>query len=138
MNNLDQQQTTISLSDSNIVLQRVLDLPDLQAYYPKNDKGEFERIYIMQYPFVFPSGIKAFKFENPVFIVDRSIIVNEQAEAYFLFQKFEITDNSAEVKFSLNVNYTAKHTNKIHVEGSVTLKKANGIWEISTYKLGAR
>jgi len=124
-----------SASDQTGILQKCLDLPALQEYFPVNADGSHHQVYIMQYPNVFPEGIQVSKFGKPVQFTDRSVIANNKAAAYFLFHTFLVNGNTANVTFDFYYNYS---TNKTMLQGTIVLKKTDGNWIISDSKLIGR
>ena len=124
-----------SATDQAVVLQKCLDLPELQQYYPVAAGGIHQQVYIMQYPYVFPAGIQVSKFGKVVQIVDRSTVVDKQAVAYFLFQTFSIKGNKANVTFDFYYNY---NTNKTFLNSTVVLNKNGDTWTVSDSKLIGR
>ena len=122
-------------NDQVQVLQKCIDLPVLQPYYPVAADGNYQPVYIMQYPYVFPDGLEVFKFGKTVQIVDRTVIIKHHGKAYFLFHTFSFTTNTAQVIFDFYSNYP---TNKTILQGSVLLNKSKDIWTITDYKLTRR
>lgn len=116
-----------TVPDQAAVVQKCLDLPGLEQYYPAN-----QQVYIMQYPYVFPAGLIVSKFGKPVQLVDRAVIAGKDAKAYFLFQSFSVEGNTANVKFDFYYNYSA---NKTYLNGTVILVKNSDIWTVTDTKM---
>ena len=119
-----------TVADQAAVLQKCLDLPGLQQYYPAN-----QQVYIMQYPYVFPAGITVTKSGKPVQLVDRAVIAGNDAKAYFLFHTFSAGGNTANVKFDFYYNFSA---NKTIMSGTVLMVKNGDIWNVTETKLIGR
>jgi len=117
-------------SDQAAIVQKVLDLPGLQQYYPGS-----QQVYIMQYPYVFPAAMTVTKFGQTVQLADRSVIAGNNANAYFLFQSFNLVGNTANVKFDFYYNYSA---NKTIMSGTVTMVKNNDTWTVTNTNLIGR
>jgi hypothetical protein len=132
---LTMQLVAQSLNDQKQILQKCIDLPELQQYYPLAADGNHQQVYIMQYPFVFPDGIEVSKFGKPVQIVGRAVIVDSHAMAYFLFHTFSLTANKAYITFDFYNNYPV---NKTILQGNIVLNKTDNTWTINDSKLTGR
>jgi hypothetical protein len=124
-----------SKTDQAAVLQKIIDLTDLQQYYPKSPDGIDEKVYIVQQPVAFPAGIQLSKFGQPVQFIDNAGILDNLSVAYFVFQTFTITGNTADVTFDFYYTYT---TNKALFQCSALLNKNDDTWTISNAKLNRR
>lgn len=117
-------------ADQDAIVQKVLDLPGLQQYYPGT-----QQVYIMQYPYVFPASMEVSKFGQAVLLVDRSVIVDNDVKAYFLFHSLSLEGNTAIVKFDFYYNYSA---NKTLMSGTVTMVKNSDTWTVTNTNLIGR
>jgi len=124
-----------STSDQAKILQKIIDLPDLQQYYPMSPERIHEKVYIVQQPVAFPAGIQLSKFGQPVQFIDNAEILDKLSVAYFVFQTFTITGNTADVIFDFYYTYT---TNKALFQCSALLYKTDDTWSISNAKLNRR
>jgi hypothetical protein len=124
-----------SLTDKAEVLQKCIDLPELQAYYPLDDAGTPVQIYVMQYPVSFESEFELVKFGQSVLFMDRSEINEDEIEAYFMFRSFDLTQNTAKVNLNYfyNYNYGTKQFNMVSV--IIELQKSDTLWSVSDINL---
>ncbi len=64
-----------SLDDQSKVLQKCFDLTELQPYYPLDNAGNPDQIYVMQYAVTFPVGLNVSKWGNAVLFMSREEII---------------------------------------------------------------
>ena len=118
--------------DRAAILQKTIDLADLQQYYPLNADGTSQEIYIMQHEVSFPFDIEVSKFgKKPVFL-GKDAVYNGNIKGFFLFEKFEITSSQAEVSLLYNLKAPQGYR---AVAADLTLQKANGDWNITDKKV---
>jgi hypothetical protein len=113
-------------NDMSVLLQKTVDLSELQQYYPKNPDNSVKPLVIMQHGVSFPTNISVLHHSNPLVFKSKADIVGEPA--YFLFWTFQIEPNNARVEFtySYNVGTNAPQAQK----ASLTLLKSGGFWDI--------
>lgn len=121
-----------TIADQSAIVQKCLDLSELQPYYPKAADGSYEKVYIMQYPTVFPATLEVSKFGKYVPLADRREIMKENAQAYFLFQSVEMEESKAKVAFDFLFNF-AKNSTWVSV--TVDFQKVGNAWTVTGSKL---
>lgn len=88
-----------SARDRAQVLQKCLDLQQLQQHYPRDSRGNVKQLNIMQHGVSFPENINVSKNGvRPVFLSKKQVNATE-TQAYFLFHDFTISAASATVAF---------------------------------------
>jgi hypothetical protein len=122
-------------SDTAAVLQKCLDMPELQQYFPKNLDGTYKQVYVMQYPIAFSANNAVSKFQQSVLFEQRGAIYADKADGYFMFTSFAISGNTATVTFDYNYNYTKAPA---AIEVSLSLQKTGTEWTITTTQLHNR
>lgn len=121
--------------DQVAVLQKCLDLPDLQQYYPMGADQNSREVYVLQAPFAFPAGLQVSKFSKPVQFIDRAEILDKQAIAYFAFRTFSITGTTANVTFDFYYTLTINKTVRKY---TLALNKTGEAWTITDTKLNGK
>lgn len=123
-----------SSTDAADVLQKCIDLPELQQYYPLDAAGTPLQIYVMQYPVSFESDLELSKFGKSVLFMDRTEIVENEIQAHFMFRSFDLTQNTAQVNLNYfyNYNYSTKQFNM--VSSIIELHKTDTLWSVSDIK----
>lgn len=125
-------QTT---ADQAAVLQKCIDLPELQQHYPVNTDGTHQEIYIMQHAVNFPGNIEVSKFgKKPVFL-DKDSMYNGNAKGFFLFETFKISADIAEVSLLYNLK-TQQGYRAVDVQ--LELHKEAGNWNVSETNINWR
>ncbi len=119
---------TNQTSDSSLVFQLCLDMPELQSFYPKNEDGSYPPVYVMQFPVAFPSDIAVSKFQQNIVFESRGDIYTNKREAFFIVKSFLIEGDSATVVFDYNHHYTSSPA---ALEVKLTLQKTGTEWAIS-------
>lgn len=92
-----------SSGDMANVLQKCLDLPELEIYYSQNTDGSFDQLNIMQHGVSFPVDIQVLKFGKPILLKSKQEIINGKT-TYFLFYEFTLTPVTARVAYSYYYN----------------------------------
>jgi hypothetical protein len=119
-------------SDTTAILQKCLDMPELQQYFPKNLDGTYKQVYVMQYPVAFSANNAVSKFQQSVLFEQRGAIYADKADEFFMFTSFAISGNTATVAFYYHYNYT---TTPATIEVTLTLQKTGTEWAITTTQL---
>jgi hypothetical protein len=113
--------------DKARIFQKCLDLPELQAYYPKNADGTHKQVYVMQAPIPFPADLAVSKFKQNVAFLTRPTIYSMSIDAFLLFKEFSIEGDSAKVAYNFNYNYTSS---RAVFEMILTLQKIDNVWTV--------
>jgi len=93
-----------STNDQASVLKKCLDLPAVQQLYPTDSKGQPQPVYIMQHAVSFPNDIPVSKFGQKLVFLTKDDMIESNVEAFILFERFEITGNTADVIMLFNRN----------------------------------
>jgi hypothetical protein len=123
--------TAQSVTEEAKVLQKTLDIPELQSFYLRSEANVYKQVCIMQYPVAFSASVTANKFGQQVAFLTRDK-VGENLKSYFLFDEFAVEASQASVKatYYYEVNAQLKFV-KLHAE----FKKADGQWVLSSSSL---
>lgn len=116
------------LNDQVSIVQKCVDLPNINQYLIKNADGSYKELHIMNFPFPFEDGIGAMKFSIPIVFNSRSEIQNVNPDMFWSFKKFLITSTGASVIFEINYNRLSSTPKFLFV--SVDLNKTKGNWNI--------
>ncbi|MCK9640325.1 MAG: hypothetical protein M0R39_10510 [Prolixibacteraceae bacterium] len=124
-----------SLDDQSKVLQKCFDLTELQQYFPLDNVGNPNQVYVMQYAVTFPTGLNVLKAGKPVLFVSREEIIQNKIKSYFIFRSFDLT--ASEAKASFNFFYSFDYaTNQFKmVMVNIELNKINQDWSVTNIKL---
>ena len=121
-------------NDQALILQKCIDLPELQLSYPVVADGTISQIYVMQHGVSFPVDIKVTKSGKPLAFVSKSDINDRQIESYFLFWTFDIVNDQAHVQFTYNSSKNEKKATIVELN----LQKENNVWTIVNSKIEER
>ena len=123
-------------NDQAAVLQKILELPDLQQYYPKNGDGSLKQICIMQYTTAFSAEVTAALDASKVVFRSREAITANQTEAYFIFRSMTLEAGSANASFTYfyNFDYTSNQSKMLTV--NIDLQKSGTTWSVTNVNLG--
>lgn len=118
--------------DQAQLLEICLNLAALQPHYPKNNKGEVDRQYVLQHGISFPVDIDvAVAGKAPVF-ADKATLAKDEPSAYFLFYEFALSGNTARVEFVYNYDQASSLKKMLVV--ALELQKTGGTWTIVQQK----
>lgn len=115
--------------DITVVLQKCINLPELQQYYPVDNEGKPDDIYINYWaPTLFSTDlILTINGKNLMFL-PMSQMSSTIENAFFFFKIFECTPSYAMIVFEYT--YDFKTQPKV-LEVKLTLQKTNDVWGIS-------
>lgn len=116
--------------DSILVLQNIINLPELQQYLPVQSDGSIKQLYIARYPVSFSSDISLSKDGRKVKFMSTSEITEKRIEAYFMFRNLKISQNSASanVNFFYDFNYTSRQFKNLTI--TIELFKKGEVWSV--------
>lgn len=122
-----------SQTDQSTILQKCIDLPEIQKLYPLDIEGKPVAVHIMQYPIEIPTDIGINKFgKNPVFM-SRHEIYDNNIDAYFLFQNIDILESTAYLVSTFYYDYNSPDQKVLSIDMSFIKKDGN--WEVSSSKV---
>ncbi|MCE5348066.1 MAG: hypothetical protein LLG13_17510 [Bacteroidales bacterium] len=114
------------------ILQKCIDLPELQQYIPRNSNGSFSGIYVLQHGVSFPANTEAYKSGMRVQFINKDQLASGTINNYFLFWELNIEQNSAKVDFVYHYpvsGYIA--TQRVILE----LQKSGDAWNVTDTKI---
>jgi hypothetical protein len=116
--------------DSTLVLQKIINLPELQQYLPIESDGSIKQLYIAKYPVSFSSDISLSKDGRKVKFMSTSELTENKIEAYFMFRNLKINQNSAgaNVNFFYDFNYTSRQFKSLTI--TIELFKNGKVWSV--------
>lgn len=114
-----------SVNDKSIILQKCLDVAELQGYFPKNADNSFKQVVVLETSVDF-SGVSVSKFNEPVLFEDRDEVYNSNPFAFIVFQSMTITANTADVNYEMT--YDRNTTTPQSVTVNVSFEKNNNNW----------
>ena len=115
--------------DQAQILQKCIELQELQMYYPLDADGNQKPLIINYWhPVLFPADLTVTHAGSNVEFRLMSLEKSKNAEAYFLFKKFEVFPGSSLVKFDYSYN-DSDHLKAIEV--TLELSKTLDKWEIA-------
>lgn len=118
-----------SRQDQAQILLKCIELSQLQQYYPLEADGSQKPLIINYWhPVLFPTDLTVMNGGKNVEFREMSAENNKNAEAYFLFKKFEVFPGSSLVKFDYSYN-DSDHLKAIEV--TLELSKTLDKWEIA-------
>ena len=123
-----------SQSDKALILQKCIDLQELQQSYPVAADGTISQIYVLQHGISFPENIEVSKSGKPLAFVSKSDINDQHIESYFLFWTFDIVNDQSHVQFTYNNSTIGNKATIIELN----LQKVNNVWTIVKSKIERR
>jgi len=123
-----------SRSDKALILQKCIDLQELQQSYPVAADGTISQIYVLQHGISFPENIEVSKSGKPLAFVSKSDINDQHIESFFLFWTFDIVNDQSHVQFTYNNSKIEKKATIVELN----LQKENNVWTIVKSKIERR
>lgn len=127
-------QTT---TDREAILQKCIDLPEIQNLLPADATGKPEAIHIMQHAVSFDENMKVTKFGKNLEFLSKDQVYNQNCKAYFRFDRFEINNNTALISFDFEYNRNAL-TEPGLVKITLNIQKNDTEWIITESKFNWR
>jgi hypothetical protein len=125
-----------SRQDQTQILQKCIELSQLQQYYPLEADGSQKPLIINYWhPVLFPTDLTVMNSGKNVEFRLMSMESGKNAEAYFLFYKFEVFESSSSVKFDFSYN-KANHLKVLEV--MLDLSKTGDNWEITNIQASSK
>ena len=121
-------------NDQALILQKCIDLPELQQSYPVAADGTISQINVLQHGISFPVDIEVSKSGMPLAFVSKSDINDRHIESFFLFWTFDIVNDQARVQFTYNNSKIEKKATIVELN----LQKENNVWTIVNSKIEER
>ena len=114
------------------ILQKCVDLPALQKYYPVNADRSVKSLSILQMPIAFPADLALAKGGAPVRLVNVSKAEYRRltTDAYAMFRTIAHTGNTVRVNF--NYFYHAAGSELKNVFVAVDFQKSGARWNVVT------
>jgi hypothetical protein len=120
-----------SRQEQTQILQKCLDLQELQQYYPVDADGNPNTLIIHYcHPFTLPTDLTVTHGGRNAEFRLMSVENDKNADAYFFFQKFEILESTCHV--SLKYCY-GNSGNPKEIQVLLDLKKTGDAWAITNY-----
>jgi len=124
--------TALPPQDDAQILQKCIDLPQLQAYYPLDAHGNLKQLNVMQHGVSFPENTNVSANGKSIAFLSKKQVSQTEAIAYFLFHEFKISGNSATVAFVYQYNQT-----ELVVVG-LALNKNGDTWSVTNSNIEKR
>ena len=118
--------------DTAQILQKCIDLPQLQAHYPLDAHGDLKQLNVMQHGVSFPENINVSVNGKSLAFLSKKQVSQTEASAYFLFHELKISGNSATVAFVYQYNQTEL------VVVSLALTKNGDTWSVTNSNIEQR
>ncbi len=115
-------------TDMAAIVQKCVDLPELQSHYPENPNGSMKAVHVMHRDVVLPTNLGVTKFGQPLILMHRAQIVGSLIETYLMFHEFDITGSQANVKFGFTYGSL---DNPQFMTVTLSLQKNGEIWSIT-------
>jgi hypothetical protein len=116
-------------SDVPMVLQKCIDLPAIQQYFPVDNEGNLKQLRINYWhPLLFPVDLLIAKDGKVVQFSPMTVWNEQNGEAFFLFKKLIISQSASTVIFEYH--YENNLSSKV-VYVKIELHKVGESWEIS-------
>lgn len=123
-----------TLTDTVMILQNCIDLPELEELIPINESGQAEQLYVVQYPVAFSPTIEIRKGETGIPFIERSDLSDTKVKAYFMFREFNLSGDEA----NINMNFFYRDDTDPAMMNSrrmiLELRKDGSDWHVVTKK----
>lgn len=117
-----------SRQDQTQILQKCIDLPNLQTYLPTDGNGIMKQIFINYWhPNLFSPDLVVTKGGKNVKFEIMSAQPSNESDAFLLFKKFDISGDKAILNFEFH--YQISNDAKV-VTFSFSLQKENNDWKV--------
>lgn len=114
--------------DLTMLLQKIVDLPELQQYYSLNQDNQVKPLVVMQHGVSFPARITVFHNSHPLLFKSKKEAIIEPA--YFLFWRFDMAKDKARVEFSYI--YKAGSPAASAQKAELVFDKTDNLWTITS------
>lgn len=121
-------------NDKGKIVQKCIDLEDLQKFYPRSATGEYEPVYILLHGVSFESDMKLSKFGKEPVYVNKEELTEKGIVTFFLFHTVDISKNAAHVCFAFYYDNRGNDSplNTAHIKYDLEMSKdARGNWSIT-------
>ncbi|MCF8450534.1 MAG: hypothetical protein K9G49_11755 [Taibaiella sp.] len=118
----------LTASDLNSIVQKCIDLPGIQTFYPADGSGHLNQINIVNYPYVFPSGMTVSKDGQAVEFISNESFSKSPVAEYFMFRR--IMQTGTTVKLIGNYYYTVSG-NHLNKSIAIDYSQSAGVWTIT-------
>lgn len=115
-------------TETEAIIQKCIDMPEFQEFFPRDHNGNFIPVHIMQYPMRFEQGLAIKKFGAPPVLMSREEIYDNNVDAYFLFEKVENSGREGWARFTFYHDFSSENKHGMHLY--VELLKENDKWVI--------
>lgn len=116
---------SLSKPDQNQVIQKIVDLPELQQHYRTDVAGNVLQLYVSQYPMALPTDLTVTKANLPLLFIDAASEANYNG--YFKFRRIAVTGNTVNVTCSFT---TEANGVKKMIAITVELNKLDANWTV--------
>jgi hypothetical protein len=118
--------------DQTQILKKIIELPDLQKYYPVSSDGKVKQVTIQQHPVSFPSDLSLSSANTRVVFEQMAQSSASNTSAFFKFRSIETSQNTSKVfcHYFYNYDYTTNKSKIVEVRAE--LQKSGSDWKIVT------
>jgi hypothetical protein len=116
-------------TDQSRIVQLCVDLSELQPHYPSNPDGTMKAVHVMHRDVVLPPDNGVTKFGQPLVLMQRDQIVNNQIGTFLMFHEMNIAGSLATVKLGF-VYGSLSDPHLMNI--SLSLTKSGEKWSISS------
>jgi len=122
-----------SKSDQGLILQKCIDLPELQSYLIKDSDGKTQQLCINYWePYIFPINLGITKGGKSIIYKEMSADADKAGDPFILFKIFQITGEVAKVDFEYH--FVTNNSSKL-LQVHLDLIKIGNDWDISKTSL---
>lgn len=123
------QEYDLSKAELRTILQKCIDLPQLQSYIPVDESGNPKQIYVYYFaPHFLPTDVELSKGINQVPFREVATKLSDINEDFLIFDRLHTQNNQGEIIFRFHSNTTV--INKVVYVKIALLKEANN-WTLS-------
>lgn len=122
------QQSMAQKSNQSQIVEKIINLPDLQQFYPVVPGDNAKQVTIVQFPVAVPSDIAAPG--KTIVLTDRENLQRSPSNGYFMFRSIEVNQNTAKVVGHYFYNYNSANKKSEIIAITADLQKTGSQWNI--------
>jgi hypothetical protein len=119
-------------TDFSKIIQKCVDLPELQAYYSAANGFPPQQLYILYHGLEFPSDMTVTKFGKPVLLISKQGLQEYSPDVWMIFRELNLVGNKCNVDFRMYYKYTTEQETLIVV--NLELEKNGSVWTVKKIK----
>jgi hypothetical protein len=122
--------------DFSKIIQKCVDLPQVQPYYSVATGTPPSQLYILYHGLDFPTDMVVSKFGKPVLMTSKQGLIDYSLDVWLLFRELTITGTKATIEYRVYYKYTSDQEK--HFIVNLELTKSGNAWNVTKTKTEER